>query len=75
MDNFMTKFEKARILGQRAEQISKGAPPMVDITGMSDALAIAEKELHEQRIPFKIRRKYPNGEVKDIPINELQWNN
>lgn len=75
MDNYMTKFEKARVLGQRADQISKGAQPMVDITGMSDALEIAEKELRERRIPFKIRRTYPNGEVKDIPINELQWNN
>lgn len=74
MDNYMTKFEKARILGQRADQISKGAKPMVDITGMSDALAIAEKELRERQIPFKIRRTYPNGEVKDIPINELNWN-
>ena len=49
MDNRLSKFEKVRILGQRAEQISMGAPPLVDITGLTDALSIAEKEFLEQK--------------------------
>ena len=73
MDNYLTKFEKVRILGQRADQIAKGAPPMVDITGMTDALLIAEKELSERMTPFKIRRTYPNGEIRDIPLSEMVW--
>ena len=48
-DVYMTKYEKARILGQRADQISKGAPPAVDCTGLYDSLSIAEKELKERR--------------------------
>ena len=73
MDNYLTKFEKVRILGQRATQISKGAPTMVNITGLTDALEIAEKELQERKIPFKIRRIFPNGEIKDIPLSEMKW--
>jgi DNA-directed RNA polymerase I, II, and III subunit RPABC2 len=73
MDNRLTKFEKVRILGQRAEQIANGAPSTVDITGLTDALTIAEKELKERMIPFKIRRTYPNGEVRDIPLSEMVW--
>jgi DNA-directed RNA polymerase I, II, and III subunit RPABC2 len=71
MDKYMTKFEKAKILGYRADQISKGAPPTVDITGLTDAFTIAEKELKEGKIPLKIHRRYPNGEVVKIPVREV----
>ena len=47
MNNVLTKFEKVRILGQRANQLSLGATPLVDITGITDALSIAEKEFNE----------------------------
>lgn len=69
----MTKFEKTRILGQRAEQISLGAPPMVDIGNLDDAMLIAEKELTEKKIPLKIIRTYPNGTVREIPVSEIDF--
>ena len=46
---YITKFEKARILGTRALQISLGAPLMVEWEGESDPLAIAAKELREKK--------------------------
>lgn len=49
MENRLSKFEKVRIIGQRAEQISLGAPIMVDINGLTDALSIAEKEFAEKK--------------------------
>jgi len=67
----LTKFEKARVLGQRAMQLSHGAPPRVDITGMTSALAIAEKELKENKIPIIVRRPYPNGETRDFPVSKM----
>jgi DNA-directed RNA polymerase I, II, and III subunit RPABC2 len=70
--NYLTKFETVRILGQRAEQISCGAPPMVDITGMDNALTIAKKELKEKKIPLKIRRTYPGGEVREFAIFDME---
>lgn len=42
---FMTKYERARILGTRALQIAMGAPVMVELEGETDPLEIARKEL------------------------------
>ena len=64
----LTKFERVRIIGQRAEYIAQGAPPMVDATGMTDALAIAEKELDERKVPLIVKRTYPDGSVVEISI-------
>lgn len=72
MDNILNKFEKVRILGQRAEQISLGAPPLVDVVGLYDALSIAEKELEARVIPMCVIRTYPNGEVRKIPLSEME---
>lgn len=69
----MTKFEKTRIIGQRADQISKGAKPLVNIDGMNDPLEIAEKELKEYKIPLKIRRQYPNGDIKEYSVCDMEF--
>jgi DNA-directed RNA polymerase I, II, and III subunit RPABC2 len=53
---YMTKYERARILGTRALQISMSAPIMVDLDGETDPLKIAAKELAEKKIPLIIRR-------------------
>ncbi|KAJ2323185.1 subunit common to RNA polymerases I, II, and III, partial [Coemansia sp. RSA 2681] len=42
---YMTKYERARILGARALQISMNAPVMVELDGDSDPYDIALKEL------------------------------
>ena len=59
----MTKYERARILGTRALQISMNAPIMVDPGNLTFAIDIAEKELQECKIPFIICRYLPNGEI------------
>ncbi|CAO3693275.1 unnamed protein product [Rhizopus microsporus] len=46
---YMTKFEKARILGTRALQISMNAPVMVELDGETDALAIAMKNYERRK--------------------------
>merc|ERR1712130_308426 len=58
---YMTKYEKARILGTRALQISMGAPIMIETIGETDPLEIAMKELRERKIPMIIRRFLPDG--------------
>lgn len=73
MENKLEKFEKVRILGQRAIQISMGAPPLVDITGLTDALSIAEKELEARVIPFIIKRTFPDGTVKEYRLIDLEY--
>jgi DNA-directed RNA polymerase I, II, and III subunit RPABC2 len=58
---YMTKYERARILGTRALQISMNAPVLVDLEGETDPLQIAIKELSEKKIPLIVRRYMPDG--------------
>ncbi|KAG0440522.1 DNA-directed RNA polymerases I, II, and III subunit RPABC2 [Dictyocoela muelleri] len=67
----MTKFEKAYIIGMRAMQLSMNAPPTVDIENMTDPLQIAIKEFNENKIPFVIERKLPDGSVEFWRLDEL----
>ncbi|KAI9755018.1 MAG: DNA-directed RNA polymerases I II and III subunit RPABC2 [Lichina confinis] len=59
---YMTKYEKARVLGTRALQISMNAPVLVDLEGETDPLQIAIKELREKKIPLIVRRYLPDGQ-------------
>jgi len=52
-----TKFEKARILGARALQISLGAPVLVEVDDDMEPRDIAKKELESGIIPITVRRK------------------
>lgn len=68
---FMTKYERARILGTRALQISMNAPVLVDIEGETDPLQIAMKELSAKKIPLVVRRYLPDGSYEDWSVEEL----
>ena len=71
---FLTHYEKAKILGQRAKQINHGSTPFVDVpSNIIDGHTIALMELNQKKIPFIIRRPLPNGtseywKVKDLKI-------
>ncbi|KAL1611588.1 subunit common to RNA polymerases I, II, and III [Nothophoma quercina] len=68
---YMTKYEKARVLGTRALQISGNAPVLIDVEGMTDPLQIAAKELREKKIPLVVRRYLPDGYYEDWTCEEL----
>ena len=66
----LTRFEKARIMGARALQLSLGAPPFITIP--KDArisLDISMEELEKRVIPITIRRVLPNGDYQNTPID------
>jgi DNA-directed RNA polymerase I, II, and III subunit RPABC2 len=66
----LTRFEKARIMGARALQLSLGAPPFIEIPeSAKTSLDIALEELEQRIIPIVIRRSLPNGDYQNIPIN------
>ena len=66
----LTRFEKARIMGARALQLSLGAPPFIQIPETAKtSLDIAMEELEQRVIPIIIRRQLPNGDYQNIPIN------
>ena len=69
----LTRFEKARIMGARALQLSLGAPPFIDIpVSAATSLDISMKELDERVIPITIRRVLPNGDYQNIPLFDFK---
>merc|ERR1712226_892979 len=68
---YITKYERARILGARALQISMNAPVMVELDGETDPLLLAEKELIHRVVPFVVRRFLPDGTFEDWKVSEL----
>ncbi|MCK4424353.1 DNA-directed RNA polymerase subunit K [Candidatus Bathyarchaeota archaeon] len=69
----LTRFERARIAGARALQISMGAPILVELSeNMSNPIDIALKELETGVLPITIRRTLPDGTYQDIPLGWLR---
>jgi DNA-directed RNA polymerase I, II, and III subunit RPABC2 len=69
----MTKYEKTRILGQRAKQLNEGANPFIKIDStVIDGYLIAVKELEQKKTPFIIRRPLPNGGSEYWRIQDLE---
>jgi DNA-directed RNA polymerase I, II, and III subunit RPABC2 len=69
----LTKYEKTRILGQRAKQLNNGAKPLVKLdTPLIDGYLIALKELEEKMIPVIIRRPIPNGASEYWHLRDLE---
>lgn len=70
---YLTKYERARILGQRAKQIETGAKPLVKVPeNIVDGYIIAELELKEKKIPFIIKRPIPGGACEYWNLNDLE---
>jgi len=71
---FLTKYERTRIIGQRAKQINSGSKPFVNVPQhIIDGYIIAELELKQKKIPFIIKRPIPGGgseywNVKDLEL-------
>ena len=69
----LTKYERTRILGQRAVQINNGAKPLVENTKhLMDGYLIAMEELKEKKIPFIIRRPIPGGGSEYWRVSDLE---
>jgi len=70
----MSKYEKTRILGQRAKQLNSGNKPFISVPkNIMDGYLIAQEELMQKKLPFIIRRPLPNGgseywRIKDLEI-------
>lgn len=70
---FLTKYERARVLGQRAKQINMGAQAFVEIPeNVIDGIIVAELELKQKKIPFIIKRPLPNGACEYWNVNDLE---
>jgi len=68
----LTRFERARVIGLRALQLTLGAPPLIDIEDITwDPLEVATKELEGHLLPLSLRRTFPDGSYVDVPLSEL----
>jgi DNA-directed RNA polymerase I, II, and III subunit RPABC2 len=71
---FLTKYERTRILGERAKQLNGGAKALIETNpAIIDGYLIAMAELEQKKIPFIIRRPLNNGgseywKLKDLEI-------
>jgi len=69
----LTRFEKARIMGARALQLSLGAPVFIKIPKNAiTSLEIAMEELNQRLLPIVIKRSLPNKDYQNIPIDKFE---
>jgi DNA-directed RNA polymerase I, II, and III subunit RPABC2 len=69
---FLTQYERTKILGMRANQLSQGARPYVAVPEyITDVLEIAKLELQERRLPYIIRRPMPDGSQEYWRLSDL----
>tara|TARA_Y100000768_G_C23573588_1_gene493826 strand:+ start:211 stop:438 length:228 start_codon:yes stop_codon:yes gene_type:complete len=71
MDMKITKYEKVQLISARAKQIAEGAPSLVDVTGIIDAVEIANKEFTLKKIPIIIVRTFPGGKKIEYDVNQM----
>lgn len=70
---FITRYEKAKIIGERSKQLSAGALPFVEVEpNVIDEYLIATKEFTEKKIPFIIKRPMPNGGCEYWKMEDLE---
>ena len=70
---FLTKYERAKIIGVRAQQIADGAQVMIKVPSeVSSPIKIAELELQARKLPLIVRRYFPGGDLyEDWSIEEF----
>lgn len=67
----MTKYERVRLLCDRTKQLQLRAKPMIkNVAGMTSK-EIAEMELRLGKMPLKLERRLPNGQIERWRIDEL----
>lgn len=69
---FLSKYERVRILGDRTQQLTLGAKPMIKNAEDLTPKQIAELELKNNIIPLIIVRPLPNGKKEKWFIKELK---
>ena len=69
----LSRYEKARILGERAKQLNSGAQAFIEVDEtMIDGYLIALKELEQKKIPFIIQRPLPDGGCEYWSLRDLE---
>lgn len=67
----LTKYERVRLLGERTQQLTLNAKPMIKNVENMDPEQIATLEIENNVIPLIIERPLPNGDKERWYIHEL----
>ena len=68
----LTRFERARIVGARALQLSLGAPALINTGRETDPIKIAQTEVRLRVLPLVVRRVLPGNKYQIIPLRKLR---
>ena len=69
----LTKYEKARIIGARAEQLAAGSESYIPLDEtIVNGKTIALMEFEQKKIPFIIARPLPNGSTEYWHVSDLE---
>jgi len=73
---YFTKYEYTALVGTRAQQIADGAKPLVSLDNILTSSPrfvwdVAEREIHEKKLPFIVHRRFPNGTSEYWSATEL----
>ena len=70
---FLTKYEKARVIGARAEQLDRGGEAFIPLDeSIINGRTIALMEFEAKKIPFILARPLPNGSVEYWHLSDLE---
>jgi DNA-directed RNA polymerase I, II, and III subunit RPABC2 len=71
---FLTKYERARIIGTRAEQLDAGGEAYIPLDEtIVNGKTIALMEFEAKKIPFIISRPLPNGSTEYWHVSDLEY--
>ena len=69
---FLTTYEKTKIIGLRANQLSQGSRAFISVPDhITDVREIARLELEQKRLPFIVKRPLPNGKYEYWRLADL----
>ena len=70
---FLTKYERARVIGARAEQIDHGGEPFIPLDeSIINGRTIALLEFEARKIPFILARPLPTGSTEYWHLHDLE---
>lgn len=67
----MTRYELAKVVGMRLEQLARGAQTLIDDNKCKSIREIVMKELDEKKLPFLVVRALPNGKKEYWRVADL----
>lgn len=69
----LQNYEKARLIGVRAQQLANGAIPMIKVPNeVTSVIKIAHLELQQRKIPLIVRRSLSTTDYEDWKIEEFE---